>query len=292
MIRRIFICLGLFSAVLIFGQTDTTYKPVDFPDGYISRLNVTYVKVKEWEGKLDLYLPPLTKSPSGIVINIHGGGWKNGVKESQTGFSSFFKAGFAVANISYRLTGQATAPAAIEDVRCAMIYLIKNAKALHIDVNKIVMMGGSAGGHLALMAGLLGNDKRFDNNCPCSENIYAAAIIDKYGITDVWDWAYGIHKTSKSATQWLGDKSKDESFAKSVSPINYVSKSSPPVLIIHGDADPTVPYEQSVLLYKKLMETGVKSEFITVKGGLHGKFDKEKNSELNKSIMKFIAELD
>jgi acetyl esterase/lipase len=179
MIRRIFICLGLFSAVLIFGQTDTTYKPVDFPDGYISRLNVTYVKVKEWEGKLDLYLPPLTKSPSGIVINIHGGGWKNGVKESQTGFSAFFKAGFAVANISYRLTGQATAPAAIEDVRCALIYVIQNAKSLNIDVNKIVMMGGSAGGHLALMAGLLGNDKRFDNNCPCTEHIYVAAIIDK-----------------------------------------------------------------------------------------------------------------
>lgn len=292
MIKRIFICLGLFSSVLIFGQTDTTYKPVDFPDGYISRLNVTYVKVKEWEGKLDLYLPPLTKSPSGIVINIHGGGWKNGIKESQTGFSSFFKAGFAVANISYRLTGQATAPAAIEDVRCALIYVIQNAKSLNIDVNKIVIMGGSAGGHLALMGGLLGNDKRFDTNCPCIENIYVAAIIDKYGITDVWDWAYGIHKTSKSATQWLGDKSKDEAFAKSVSPINYVSKSSPQVLIIHGDADPTVPYEQSVLLYKKLMETGVKSEFITVKGGLHGKFDKEKNSELNKSIMKFIAELD
>lgn len=290
--KNFFLCLGLFSSVLIFGQTDTSYKPVDFPDGYISRLNVTYVKVKEWEGKLDLYLPPLTKSPSGIVINIHGGGWKNGIKESQTGFSSFFKAGFAVANISYRLTGQATAPAAIEDVRCALIYVIQNAKSLNIDVNKIVMMGGSAGGHLALMGGLLGNDKRFDTNCPCTENIYVAAIINKYGITDVWDWAYGIHKTSKSATQWLGDKSKDEAFAKSVSPINYVSKSSPPVLIIHGDADPTVPYEQSVLLYKKLMETGVKSEFITVKGGLHGKFDKEKNSELNKSIMKFIAELD
>lgn len=271
---------------------DSIYKPVDFPDAYTSNLNVAYIHVKEWEGKLDLYLPPLTNKPSGIVINIHGGGWKNGVKESQTGFSSFFKAGFAVANISYRLTSQATAPAAIEDVRCALVYLIQNAKPLNIDVNKIVLMGGSAGGHLALMAGLLGNDKRFDNNCLCKEDIYVAAIIDKYGITDVWDWAYGMHKTSKSATQWLGVKSKDEAFAKSVSPINYVTKTSPPVLIIHGDADPTVPYEQSVLLYKKLLEAGVKSEFITVKGGLHGKFEKEKNSELNKSIMKFIAELD
>lgn len=193
--------------------------------------------------------------------------------------------------MEYRLTGQATAPAAIEDTRCVLIYLIKNAKDLNIDVNKIIIMGGSAGGHLALMGGLLANDHRFDTNCPGVENIKVAAIIDKYGITDVWDWAYGPNLTSKSATQWLGDKAKDEAFAKSVSPIYYITKNSPPVFIIHGDADPTVPYQQSVDLHKKLLEAGVKTEFITVPGGLHGKFDKEKNSEINKAIIKFIAEL-
>lgn len=108
----------------------------------------------------------------------------------------FFKQGFAVVNIEYRLTGQATAPAAVEDTRCALIYLIKNATALNIDVHKIVLMGGSSGGHLALMGGLLGNDHRFDGNCPGVENIKVAAIIDKYGITDVWDWGYGPNITS------------------------------------------------------------------------------------------------
>ena len=154
---------------------------------------------------MDVYLPPKEKGPSPVVINIHGGGWNKGVKESQTGFNTFFKAGFAVANIEYRLTGQATAPAAIEDTRCALIYLIKNAKALNIDVNKIVIMGGSAGGHLALMGGLLANDHRFDKNCPGVENIKVAAIIDKYGITDVWDWGYGPVIKSKSARTWLGN---------------------------------------------------------------------------------------
>ena len=67
-------------------------------------------------------------------------------------------------------------------------------------------MGGSAGGHLALMTGLLANNHLFDNNCRGVENIHVAAIIDKYGITDVWDWAYGKNITSKSATNWLGDK--------------------------------------------------------------------------------------
>jgi acetyl esterase/lipase len=196
--------------------------------------------------------------------------------------------GFAVANIEYRLTGQATAPAAIEDTRCALIYLIKNAKELNIDVNKIVIMGGSAGGHLALMGGLLANDHRFDANCPGFENVKVAAIIDKYGISDVWDWGYGPVIKSRSAKSWLGKYATDEKFAKSVSPIYYVNKNSPPVFIVHGDADPTVPYQQSVDLHKKLIEAGVKTEFITVEGGLHGKFEKEKNSEINKAMMEFI----
>ncbi|MEP7238028.1 MAG: alpha/beta hydrolase, partial [Ferruginibacter sp.] len=218
------ILLSIFS-VAAFAQesADTTYKPVEYPAGYAAQLNVVYTKVNDWEGKMDIYNDPKASRPTAIVINIHGGGWNHGVKESQTGYSTFFKAGFAVANIEYRLTGQATAPAAVEDTRCALIYLIKNAKALNIDVDRIVIMGGSSGGHLALMGGLLGNDHRFDGNCPGVENIKVAAIIDKYGITDVWDWAYGKDLTSKSATRWLGDKAKDEKFAASVSPITYVN---------------------------------------------------------------------
>lgn len=272
-------------------EADTVYKPVEYPDGYTSQLNVVYTKVKDWEGRMDIYLPPKQNGPSAVLINIHGGGWNKGVKESQTGFNTFFKMGYAVANIEYRLTGKATAPAAIEDARCALIYLIKHAKELNIDTGKIVVMGGSAGGHLALMAGLLANDHRFDANCPGVENIKVAAIIDKYGIADVWDWGYGPHITSKSATRWLGDKADDKAFAMSVSPINYVNKNNPPVFIVHGDADPTVPYQQSVDLHKKLEAAGVKTTFITVAGGLHGKFDKEKNSEINKTIAAFLKEL-
>ncbi len=278
---------------LLFAQVEdtTTYKPVEYPEGYSAQLNVIYTRVNGWDGKMDLYLAPRTKSPSPVVINIHGGGWNHGVKESQTGFNTFFKMGYAVANVEYRLTGQATAPAAIEDVRCALLYLIKNAKELNIDVNKIVIMGGSAGGHLALMGGLLGNDHRFDGNCPGVENVKVAAIIDKYGITDVWDWGYGTNITSKSAVRWLGDKANDKKFAMSVSPVYYVTKNSPPTFIVHGDADPTVPYQQSVDLHKKFKEAGVKTEFITVPGGLHGKFDKEKNSEINKQIADFLISL-
>lgn len=283
----------VFASILALGlsasaQDTASYKPVEYPAGFASQLNVVYTKVGAWEGRMDLYLPSKGARPTPVVMNIHGGGWNKGSKESQTGFNTFFTAGFAVANIAYRLTGQAKAPAAVEDVRCALIYLVKNAKALNIDPAKIVVMGGSAGGHLALMAGLLENDHRFDTNCPGIENVKVAAIINKYGVADVWDWGYGPIKTSKSATAWLGDRAKDQKFAASVSPITHVKTSSPPVFIVHGDADPTVPYQQSVELHKKLQAAGVTTKFITVEGGLHGKFDKEKNSEINKEIIAFL----
>lgn len=269
-----------------------TRKIVAIPKNYVAQLDVVYTKVNDWDGKADLYLALNETKPTPIIVNIHGGGWKSGTKESQGGFTPFFKAGFAVANMEYRMSGQAKAPAAIEDTRCMLVYLIRNAKKLNIDPNKIIIMGGSAGGHLALMGGLLANDHRFDTNCLGTENIKVAAIIDKYGIMDVWDWTYGPEHKSSSPAFWLGDNVKNEAFIKSVSPISYVTKNSPPIFIVHGDADPTVPYQQSVTLFKKLQELGVKSEFMNVAGGLHGKFDKDKNAEINVALLQFISNLD
>lgn len=286
--------IAVFFSLSVIAQVKDTIvkKPVAIPKEYFAQIDVVYTKVKDWEGRADLYISPNASKPTPVLINIHGGGWKSGVKETQGGFNTFFKAGFAVANMEYRLSGQATAPAAVEDTRCMLIYLIKNAKVLNIDPNKIIIMGGSAGGHLALMGGLLANDHRFDTNCTGVENVKVAAIINKYGIMDVWDWTYGPEHKSSSPKLWLGDKVKDDAFIKSVSPISYVTKNSPPIFIVHGDADPTVPYQQSVDLYKKLQELGVKSKFITVEGGGHGKFEKEKNNEINAAILEFISGLD
>ena len=292
----ILICANSFAQESGMNADTSKYKPVVYPSDFTSSLNEVYTSVNGWEGKMDVYYKAQANQPTPIIINIHGGGWKNGVKESQGGFTTFFKEGMAIANIEYRMTPKATAPAAIEDARCALIYLIKNAKKFNIDINKIVVMGGSAGGHLALMTGLLANNHLFDSNCPGVEKIKVAAIIDKYGITDVWDWAYTDFgpaiKKSSSPRDWLGNKKNDEAFAKSVSPVSYLNKNNPPVLIIHGNADSTVPYKQSQDLYGKLTALGVKTELITVEGGGHGKFDKEKNTELNKSIIAFIKSID
>jgi acetyl esterase/lipase len=288
--KQILLLICITCSLTVLGQAagDTVYKPVVYPKGYEAQIDLVYTKQGDWEGKLDLYFYKTSSVPTPLIINIHGGGWNHGVKEGQGGFNPYFKAGFAVANIEYRLTGQAKAPAAIEDTRCALIYLVNNAKKFNIDPTQIIFLGGSAGGHLALMGGLLGNNPVFDANCKKEQAFKVVAIIDKYGINDVGDWAYGPNITSKSATNWLGDKAKDDAFIKMVSPIYHVKKDSPPIFIVHGNADPTVPYQQSVDLHKKLVELGVRTEFITIEGGVHGKFTKEQNDEINKKVMSFL----
>ncbi|TRX58833.1 alpha/beta hydrolase [Fulvivirga sp. M361] len=267
---------------------ETTYTPVKYPDHYNAEVDLIYTQTGHWEGRMDIYTNPVSEKPTPVVINIHGGGWNHGVKESQTGFGYFFKEGFAVANVEYRLVDVSPAPGAIEDLRCALVYLCKHAKEFNIDTSKIVVMGASTGGHLALMTGLLGNNRKFDTNCAYDANIKIAAIIDRYGPSDLTL----MTQSSSSVKRWLGDGYKNREFIESVSPLYYVDKNSPPTFIVHGTKDPLVPYEQSVLLYEKLKINRIKTELITIEGGSHGKFSKEKRLMLNEKMWGFLKELE
>jgi len=271
-----------------FAQTEKITRSIKLPNNYSSRLNVIYTEVDNWKGTLDFYSPTDRTVATPLLINIHGGGWNHGVKETQTGFASFFKKGFAVANIEYRLESEGKAPSAIEDVRCALNYLIANAKELNLDKDKIIIMGSSAGAHLALMAGLSESDPKFDINCKRTDGIKIFAIIDKYGITDLSN--ENVFRSS-SVQNWLGSRKDDPSFVKSVSPLYYVDEKSPPVFIVHGDADPTVPYKQSVELNKKLLTYDIKTKFVTVSDGTHGKFSDDEKRAINNQIWQFLVEL-
>ena len=286
--KQILFIVSLFISINLFSQEEVAIKKVEYPLGYEAKIDEVYSEINGWKGREDVYYNPKAAKPTPVVFNIHGGGWNHGVKESQTGYGSFFKMGFAVANIEYRLTAEATAPAAIEDVRAAILYVVQHAKEWNIDPNKIVEMGGSAGGHLALMAGLLQNDNKFDGAYRKIKDYSIVAIIDKYGPADLTSTNFSKYK---SLVNWLGTNAENSKFRESVSPITYVKKTSPPTFIVHGDADPIVPYQQSVDLKKKYDEVGAKSEFMTIAGGMHGKFPKEQNTELSKAIVKFLTDL-
>ncbi len=276
-------------SIFCFAQ-DAVVKKVAFPENYQAKIDEVYSKVDNWEGRLDAYYNPKASKPCPVIIHIHGGGWNHGTKESQGGFNSYFKAGFAVVNVEYRLVQVATAPAAIEDIRAALNYVKLNAKLLNINPNKIVMEGGSAGAHLALMGGLLENNPIFDTNCKSKTDMKVAAIISNFAPSDL-EVLLGKSTLSNSLTKWLGVEANDPEFVASVSPITYIKKSSPPIFIVHGDSDPIVPYSQSIQLQKKLADVGVCNEFITVEGGGHGNFEKEKKTEIASQILVFLKKV-
>ncbi|WP_422359543.1 alpha/beta hydrolase fold domain-containing protein [Reichenbachiella sp.] len=289
-IKNLLLTAGLIKiwcglAVSLYAQ-EVVYAPVNVPKGYTKNIDLIYKELDGWKGRLDLYFPLDTTESHPLVINIHGGGWNHGVKESQRGFSQFFEKNFVVANVEYRLESVAKAPAAIEDVRCALIYLINNASRYRIDQNRVIMMGASAGGHLALMAGLLNDDRSFDNGCSCEKKIEILAIVDKYGVADLEPFCQ-----APSVKKWLGTRVNDLDFVRSVSPINYIDSSSPDVFIVHGKKDPTVPYTQSKQLHEMLQRAGAQSEFVTIENGSHGKFSKEENDKFNEALLSFFEKL-
>lgn len=232
--------------------------------------NVTYLTAGNWDAKLDLHVTRTPEILRPTLIYIHGGGWTGGAKEaSATGIPAYLEMGMNVVNVEYRLARVAPAPAAVEDCRCALRWVIQHAKEYGIDVNRIVVAGGSAGAHLALTTGMLPASAGLDRACPGPDNLKVAAIVNWYGISDVNELLDGPNM-KPYAVAWLGSASDREQVAKRVSPLTYVRTGLPPVLTIHGDADPTVPYTQSVRLHKALTEAGVPNQLMTIPGGKHG----------------------
>jgi acetyl esterase/lipase len=294
--KRIFFLLFIvLFAGQAYAQDSAAYKPVPVPANYAKQLDVVYKEAGDWKGRMDLYYPA---NKSGqkvpVLINMHGGAWRHGTKEAQGGFATYFKLGFAVANVKYRLSQQAPAPAAIEDVRCAMMYLINHADSLNIDVSRIVFCGSSAGAHLALLAGYMDNSNtQFDNGCEKAKVPYkVAAIIAQSTPSSLFDNSTAQLKIIKdnAVDEWFGPRKGDVKFAQQLSPITYVAKNNPPAFISHGDADPRVPYQQSVKLDAAMTAAGAKHVFITIPGGGHGGYPKEKQVEIKEQITTFLKE--
>jgi acetyl esterase/lipase len=232
--------------------------------------NVTYLTASNWDAKLDLYVTRTPDKPLPTLIFIHGGGWTGGTKEGRDlAILPYLDMGMNVVNVEYRLARIAQAPAAVEDCRCALRWVIQHAKEYGVDVSRIVVSGDSAGGHLALTTGMLPASAGLDRECPGPDNLKVAAIVNWYGISDVNELLDGPNMKAY-AVQWLGSASDREQIARRVSPLTYVRAGLPPVLTIHGDADPTVPYTQSVRLHKALSDAGVANELMTIPGGKHG----------------------
>lgn len=258
---------------------DKCPRPAEFRD-------IVYSKIGDTSLTLDVYQHAGAK-PSPVLVYYHGGGWWKGERpHSYTSFRAFLDMGFSVVSVDYRLTPIAPAPAAVQDARCSLSWIKQNAAKYNFDPDRVVVYGTSAGGHLALMSGILPVSAKIDLP-QCEDLPKIAAILDFYGPADLTDIT-GVENKRGWAIRWITDAHDSADLAKRMSPMTYVRSGVPPVFIVHGDADPTVPYAHSVRLQKALDTAGVPNKLFTVPGGAHGKFDEDQKKAIEKSIQDFL----
>jgi acetyl esterase/lipase len=193
-------------------------------------------------------------------------------------------------NVEYRLANTSLAPAAVEDCRCALRWVHRHAKEYGFDTTKLVVAGHSAGGHLALMTGMLGPSSEFDSSCAHAlghDELKVAAIVNFFGPTDVTDLLEGPHQQDW-AVEWFGSLPNRMELAKKLSPLTYVHSGLPPIITLHGDLDEIVPYQPAVSLHKALDGAGVPNQIVTVPGGGHAGWTREQNLMVHEAIFSFL----
>ena len=256
---------------------------------YMVTHNIVYSRIDTMSDRLDLYVPKEATKPVPVLVWIHGGGWGRLSKDSISGqIIPYLELGWIVVNVDYRLTAAGLAPAAVQDCRAVLRWIAVNAKQIKADLSRIVLSGSSAGGHLALITGMLPKGIAFDTLGSVKETPRVAAIVNHYGITDVNDLLGGANRKGY-AVSWIGEQPNKNEVAKVVSPLTYVRKDLPPIFSVQGDADPTVPYSHSVRLHAALDSVGVPNERMTIPGGQHGKFTKEENESIRQRIEAFLT---
>jgi acetyl esterase/lipase len=282
--------LALAAPHAMFGQLSPAATwAVQFANNYSVLPNVTYLVANNYESKLDVYQRRNTTGPQPTLIYIHGGGWVGGTKEAAlASILPWLEMGWNVVNVEYRMGRVSLAPAAVEDCLCALRWAAANAKQHNIDTTRLVVTGDSAGGHLALTTGMIPESAGLDRECPGVPLPKVAAIVNWYGITDVGDLLDGPNRKSY-AVQWLASLPNRDEIAHRVSPLTYVRADLPPILTIHGDADPTVPYTHALRLQEALEKAGVPHQLLTIPGGKHGGFSPEQRITIFTTIRDFLT---
>jgi acetyl esterase/lipase len=234
---------------------------------------------------LDVLTPEANAKGIGVII-VASGGFRSGKsnvlsdevkrRQEEHWLQGLLAGGYTVFAARHGSTPRYFVPEMVEDIRRSVRFVRANAERFHIDPNRLVITSGSSGGHLALMVGLTGDDGKSDARDPIEQqSSRVQAIVAWFPPTDLINW--GMPEGYKTLDKlrpgllksFFGEITDMEKQLKSISPIEQVSPDDPPLLLIHGDRDLTVPVQQSRIMKDKYDQAGLKVELIVHPGGGH-----------------------
>ena len=276
-----FILLILLGITMLFSSCKKE-EDNNIEDAAVTMMNVSYGTNSQQ--KMDVYLPAgRSVTATKVIIMVHGGGWNAGDKSDFNQYVDSLKKReptYAIFNINYRLANAPDIfPAQENDVKAAVEF-IYNKRTEYLISDKFVLVGASAGGHLALLQG-------YKNTVP----VKAKAIIDFFGPTDLTEMYNNPPNPLVPLLLFgvTGGNPTTQILTYQIStPLNYITNQSPPTLILHGGVDIVVSPTQSVLLKNKLQTNGVVNQYVFYPTEGHGWVGANLTDSFNK-IQAFLA---
>lgn len=272
--------ISLFAILIAFCVNGQSRVANIFPAGTRFIENVPYANDTLQKHLLDIYLPGSKKERYPLIIWIHGGAWMLNDKYADMGYmkntlKEFMDSGYALASIDYRHSTTAIFPAQIQDCNQAIEFLYQHADQYHLDKDRIALIGFSAGGHLASLLGLSGNNAvRAFKPGSMETHFRIKLVLDFYGPSDFLMLASNpdtsINNEKNPVSILLGTMAMSRpDLAKQASPVTYIDKDDPPFLIVQGEKDESVPNTQSRVLSSWLTLNHVPNQLIIVPNAPH-----------------------
>lgn len=269
----------LFSQSCIYGQDATSFGLVE---GANFKKNVVYKTVDGTRLVMDIFYPNAdkVKANNPWVLFIHGGGWAGGSKEDiyKIAFSGTLKKmlenGVVCASVAYRLAkAPITANESVSDCKDAAKFLLKNAKQFLLDKEYYGVWGGSAGGHLSLVTALVPDSNFASDKALSSIQPKFKCVASFYPFTSCLNPELrpnSIFADSTLFNRLLGGTLEEKpALARLLSPTEFLEKNSPPILLVHGDKDKTLPIINSQYMIAVAKEKNAKATLLTVTNGGH-----------------------
>ena len=268
----------LFGATAAFAYDDSSLT------GYRAIEDVIYGQKDGMGLSLDVLTPEKNVKGIGIVL-ISSGSWKSSKsnlledeerKRKDHWVQGLLKGGYTLFVVRHGSSPRYFVPEMIEDVRRAVRFVRSNAKKFNVVPDHLGITSGSSGGHLSLMVALTGDDGKPDAKDPLERiSSRVQAVVAWFPPTDMINWGstngYKMIETLRPGffQQVFGKVTDLETQLKAISPIYHLTKDDPPLLLIHGDADKTVPVQQSHILKAKYDELGLPVDLVIKEGGGH-----------------------